>query len=163
MSRHTKEKTLEPFQPLVRSSYDSEKISGPSLSFSKDAWRRFKQNKFAMAGAITIIIMSLMAIFGPMLTGYSYQTNNLANAYQAPSGEHWFGTDELGRDLFTRTWHGARVSLFIGLSAAVIDLIVGVVWGLIAGFFGGKIDEIMMRIADILYGIPYLLIVILLM
>jgi oligopeptide transport system permease protein len=82
---------------------------------------------------------------------------------QPPSAKHWFGTDELGRDVFARTWYGARISLFIGLAAALIDLFIGVLWGGIAGFRGGKTDEVMMRIADILWAVPYLLLVILLM
>ena len=82
---------------------------------------------------------------------------------KSPSADHWFGTDNLGRDVFARTWYGAKISLFIGLMASLIDLIIGVIWGAVAGFFGGKVDEYMMRIADILYGVPYLLVVILLM
>ena len=84
------------------------------------------------------------------------------NKNQAPSAEHWFGTDDLGRDVFTRTWEGARISIFIGLAAALIDLTIGVFWGGIAGYKGGRIDEYMMRVADVLAGIPYLLLVILL-
>ena len=97
------------------------------------------------------------------MTGYDYATNDLMNKNQPPSSEHWFGTDDLGRDVFTRTWEGARISISIGLAAALIDLTIGVFWGGIAGYKGGRIDEYMMRIADVLSGIPYLLLVILLM
>ena len=142
---------------------DTEKISQPSLSYWKDALNRFRKNKLAMVGLVILILLIFMAIFGPLISGYDYRTNDLANKNLPPSAEHWFGTDELGRDVFTRTWEGARISIFIGIAAALIDLTIGVLWGGIAGYKGGRVDEIMMRIADILYGIPYLLVVILLM
>jgi oligopeptide transport system permease protein len=116
-----------------------------------------------MFGTVLIILLLVMAIFAPVFSKYDYETTNLLNTNQAPSSEHWFGTDDLGRDIFVRTWEGARISLFIGLAAAFIDLIIGVIWGSIAGFRGGKTDEAMMRIADILWAIPYLLMVVLLM
>lgn len=142
---------------------DTEKISQPSLSYWKDALNRFRKNKLAMVGLVILILLIFMAIFGPLISGYDYRTNDLANKNLPPSAEHWFGTDELGRDVFTRTWEGAKISIFIGIAAALIDLTIGVLWGGIAGYKGGRVDEIMMRIADILYGIPYLLVVILLM
>ena len=97
------------------------------------------------------------------MTEYDYATNDLTNKNQAPSSEHWFGTDDLGRDVFARTWEGARISIFIGVAAALIDLFIGVLWGGISGYKGGRTDEMMMRFADVLYGVPYLLLVILLM
>jgi oligopeptide transport system permease protein len=142
---------------------DAEKISKPSLSFWKDVFVRFRKNKLALFGLVLLAILIFMAIFGPMMTEYDYKQNDLANKNQAPSSEHWFGTDDLGRDVFTRTWEGARISIFIGVAAALIDLCIGVIWGGIAGYKGGRTDEFMMRFADILYGIPYLLLVILLM
>ena len=140
-----------------------EKISKPSLSFWKDVFYRFRKNKLALVGVVILILLIIMAIFGPYMTGYDYATNDLANKNQLPSSDHWFGTDDLGRDVFTRTWEGARISIFIGIAAALIDLTIGVFWGGIAGYKGGRIDEYMMRIADVLAGIPYLLLVILLM
>ncbi|WP_338472164.1 ABC transporter permease [Niallia sp. XMNu-256] len=142
---------------------DTEKISKPSLSFWKDVFMRFRKNKLAMVGVVVLFLLVFMAIFGPYMTGYDYATNDLANKNQPPSSQHWFGTDDLGRDVFTRTWEGARISISIGLAAALIDLTIGVFWGGIAGYKGGRIDEYMMRIADVLAGIPYLLLVILLM
>ncbi|MCA1039530.1 ABC transporter permease [Bacillus infantis] len=142
---------------------DAEKISKPSLSFWKDVTLRFRKNKLAMFGIVLLAILVFMAIFGPYMTPYDYASNDLGNKNQSPSSEHWFGTDDLGRDVFARTWEGARISLFIGLAAALIDLFIGVLWGGIAGFKGGRTDEYMMRAADVLYGIPYLLLVILLM
>lgn len=153
----------EMFQPATVDLNEAEKISKPSLSFWKDVFVRFRKNKLAIFGLALLVILVFMAIFGPMMTKYNYATNDLINANQAPSGKHWFGTDDLGRDLFTRTWIGARISLFIGLAAAIIDLFIGVIWGSIAGYRGGRTDEVMMRLADVLWGVPYLLLVILLM
>jgi oligopeptide transport system permease protein len=142
---------------------EAEKISKPSLSFWKDVFIRFRKNKLALFGLVLLGLLIFMAIFGPYMTPYDYASNDLSNKNQPPSSEHWFGTDDLGRDMFARTWEGARISIFIGVAAAVIDLIIGVLWGGIAGYKGGRTDEGMMRFADILYGVPYLLLVILLM
>ncbi|WP_432613362.1 ABC transporter permease [Cytobacillus firmus] len=142
---------------------EAEKISKPSLSFWKDVFIRFRKNKLALFGLVLLGLLIFMAIFGPYMTPYDYASNDLGNKNQSPSSEHWFGTDDLGRDVFARTWEGARISIFIGVAAAVIDLIIGVLWGGIAGYKGGRTDEGMMRFADILYGVPYLLLVILLM
>ncbi len=142
---------------------ETEKISKPSLSFWKDVSHRFRKNKLAMVGVVILVLLIILAIFGPYMTGYDYRTNNLSIKNQPPSAEHWFGTDDLGRDVFTRTWDGARISIFIGVAAAVVDLTIGVLWGGLAGYKGGRFDEFMMRAADVLYGIPYLLLVILLM
>lgn len=151
------------FEPISYNEAEAEKIAGESTSFWKDAWRRFRKNKLALFGIVVIFLLGFMSLFGGPISGHNYYSNDLINSNQAPSAEHWFGTDNLGRDVFSRTWYGAKISLFIGLAAAFIDLIVGVIWGSFAGFFGGKVDEYMMRIADILYGVPYLLVVILLM
>ncbi|MEH7416371.1 ABC transporter permease [Neobacillus drentensis] len=153
----------EKFQIVGSKASDAEKISKPSLSFWKDVFIRFRKNKLAMFGVILLIILIFMAIFGPYMTKYDYASNNLMNTNKPPTGTHWFGTDDLGRDMFARTWQGARISLFIGVAAAIIDFVIGVTWGGIAGFKGGRVDEFMMRVADILYGVPYLLLVILLM
>jgi len=151
------------FQPAKVDSSEAEKISKPSISYWKDVAIRFRKNKLALFGVFLLIILVFMAIFGPYMTPYDYKTNDLLNANQPPSSEHWFGTDDLGRDVFTRTWIGARISLFIGLAAAIIDFAIGIIWGGISGYRGGRTDEVMMRIADILWGVPYLLLVILLM
>lgn len=127
------------------------------------SWSRFTHNRLATLGLGTLILLILMAIFGPLISSYSYYETHLPLKNLPPSTQFWFGSDELGRDLFTRVWCGARISLFVGITAACIDLILGVVYGSIAALCGGKIDEAMMRGADILHSIPYLLIVILLM
>lgn len=151
------------FKVVGTKSAEAEKISKPSLSFWKDVFHRFRKNKLAIVGVVILILLIIMAIFGPYMTGFDYRTNDLANKNQPPSGTHWFGTDDLGRDVFTRTWEGARISIFIGIAAAFVDLTIGVLWGGFAGYKGGRFDEFMMRAADVLYGIPYLLLVILLM
>ena len=151
------------FEPIEYTRSEAEKIAGESTSFWKDAWRRFKQNKLAIAGIFVIVLLAIMSFIGGPISGHNYYDNDLINSNQSPSAEHWFGTDNLGRDLFARTWYGAKISLFIGLTAAFIDLIIGVIWGSVSGYLGGRVDEYMMRIADILSGVPYLLVVILLM
>lgn len=151
------------FQLVGSKISDAEKISKPSLSFWKDVYIRFRKNKLALFGVVLLIILLFMAAFGPYMTGFDYRSNDLTNTNKPPSAEHWFGTDDLGRDMFTRTWEGARISLFIGLAAALVDFTVGVFWGGFSGYKGGRVDEFMMRTADILYGVPYLLLVILLM
>lgn len=151
------------FQPAKVDLNEAEKISKPSISYWKDVSIRFRKNKLALFGVVLLVLLVFMALFGPYMTPYDYETNDLMNANKPPSSEHWFGTDELGRDVFTRTWYGARISLFIGLAAALIDFAIGIIWGGIAGYRGGRTDEVMMRFADILWGVPYLLLVILLM
>ncbi|MEI3611260.1 ABC transporter permease [Pseudogracilibacillus sp. SO30301A] len=151
------------FEPIEYTQSEAEKIAGESTSFWKDAWRRFKQNKLAIAGVLVIVLIGIMSFIGGPISGHNYYDNDLISSNQSPSAEHWFGTDNLGRDLFARTWYGAKISLFIGLSAAFIDLIIGIIWGSVSGYLGGRVDEYMMRIADILSGVPYLLVVILLM
>ncbi len=116
-------------------------------------------------GFVGVVILGAIIIFmftSPSLSGYAYDAIHLSQKNEAPSSQFWFGTDDLGRDLFTRVAYGARISLLVGLSAAFIDLIIGLLWGGIAGMMGGRIDEVMMRVADILYSLPYMLVVILL-
>ena len=126
-------------------------------------WQRFKLNRLAVVGAGIIAVMIVLAIFGPMISPYTYADQSLVDANQSPSLAHWFGTDTLGRDIYTRVMYGARISLTIGIVAALLNLVIGVIYGGIAGYFGGKTDRIMMAIVDVLYGIPLLLYVILLM
>ena len=151
------------FSPLKPDSTIATKALRPHIGFRQDAWMRLKKNKAAMAGLGIIIVISLLAIFGPMLSPYSYSDQSLTDANQPPSAAHWLGTDNLGRDLATRICYGARISLSIGIVASLINLGIGVLYGGISGYFGGRIDSFMMRIVDILYGIPLLLYVILLM
>ncbi|MHB8926111.1 MAG: ABC transporter permease [Bacillota bacterium] len=138
-------------------------IVRPPTTYWQDAWRRLKKNFLAMCGLYVIIFFIALAIFGPMLTGYTYFGQVLQDANKAPSLAHWFGTDHLGRDELTRIFYGARISLSIGIVASVINLAVGALYGGISGLVGGRTDNVMMRIVDIIYGIPLQLVVILLM
>ncbi|WP_431028086.1 ABC transporter permease [Lysinibacillus sp. LZ02] len=142
--------------------HEADKLSEKSVSFWKEVMLRFSQNKLAILGLIFLVLIGLMAIFVPIFSPYKY-SDQLGLYNSAPSATHWFGTDDLARDMFVRIWYGARISLFIGLAAAFIDLIVGVLWGSIAGLAGGRVDNIMMRIADVLTAVPHLLVVIILL
>lgn len=129
----------------------------------KGVWSQLIRNHAALAGLTTLALLCSLALIGPWLSPYTYYEADLAHQNLPPSWEHWFGTDELGRDLFTRIWYGARLSLFVGICAALIDLVIGTIWGGTAALAGGRTDEVMMRLADILFALPYLLVVILLM
>lgn len=128
-----------------------------------DAWHRLKKNRMAVAGFIFLVILSGMAILAPVIATESYKDQNLALGASPPSADHWLGTDTLGRDLFSRVLHGGRISLAVGLCATAVSLTIGVLYGTIAGYLGGKIDMVMMRIVDILYAMPFTIFVILLM
>lgn len=151
------------FTPLLRPAEAAEQIYGPHFTFWGGVWQRFKAHRLAFIGLLILAIIVIMAIIGPLISPYTYYDTPLALKNLPPSREHWLGTDDLGRDLFTRVWYGARISLFVGISAAGIDMVIGILWGSIAAFVGGRCDELAMRIADILYAIPHLLVVILLM
>ena len=152
------------FTPLALAKWDTAGVaSGPSLSYWQDAWLRLKKDKAAMLGLIFILALLLFAIIGPAFSSYSYEDQNFMQANLPPSAEHWFGTDSLGRDLFVRVLYGARISLSIGIVASLINLVIGVIYGGISGYAGGRTDRIMMNIVDILYSVPTLLYVILLM
>lgn len=138
-------------------------IVRPSVTYWQDAWRRLKQNKLAMFGLYTIAFILVLSILGPMLSRYSYSDQFLDFQGLKPSKDFWFGTDTLGRDMFVRILYGARISLAIGFVATLINLTVGIIYGGIAGYYGGKVDNVMMRIVDIFYSVPLVLYVILLM
>ncbi|WP_415947978.1 ABC transporter permease [Megamonas funiformis] len=150
------------FLPLEREILQVQKKE-ETLGYWQDAWIRLKKNKMALLGLIIIVCLIVVAIFGPIFSSHTYDEQNLMMTNSSPSWEHWFGTDNLGRDIFIRVLYGARISLAIGIVASLLNLFIGVIYGGIAGFFGGKIDRIMMNIVDILYSVPTLLYVILLM
>lgn len=150
------------FVPLEREILQVQKKE-ETLGYWQDAWIRLKKNKMALLGLIIIVCLIIVAIFGPIFSSHTYDEQNLMMTNSSPSWEHWFGTDNLGRDIFIRVLYGARISLAIGIVASLLNLFIGVIYGGIAGFFGGKIDRIMMNIVDILYSVPILLYVILLM
>lgn len=193
MNSEIKEIPKEQFEPAPQNQEAMEKIEKPQLSFIQDAWLRVRKNKAAIISLIILAIIVLLAIVGPYLSphdGYEQDVtkNNLppripvvenwgifdgtqtiggveTNKYEDMNIEeyYWFGTDSLGRDLFTRVWLGTRVSLYIAVLAAVIDMVVGVIYGLVSGFKGGRVDNIMQRILEIMSGIPNLIVVILML
>ncbi len=135
-------------------------------SFWHDAWHRLWQNKLAVFGLAVIGVLALLcfaAFLRPNITGYSYEQQNLALGPMPPDHVHWLGTDPLGRDLLARLLYGGGISLMVGLCATAVSLTIGVIYGAIAGFAGGKLDMLMMRIVDILYALPFAIFVILLM
>lgn len=154
--------TKELFQRLGADEQESEMISRPSISYWQDAWRRLKQNKVALISLFFLIFIVLMCIFAPLLYPHPFDEQNIEFTNQTPTAQHIFGLDDLGRDIFARVWVGGRVSLTIGFVGAVLSLLVGVTYGGISGYFGGKIDNVMMRIVEVLVGIPYMIVVIVL-
>ena len=131
-------------------------------SLWRDSWSRLRKNKLAVCGGAMLLTLSLLCIFGPIFS-QSYQEQNLDLGATAPSAAHWLGTDTLGRDLFARILYGGRISIMVGLVATFVALAIGVSYGAVAGFFGGKLDAVMMRIVDIMYALPFTIFVILLM
>ena len=132
-------------------------------SLWNDAYRRLVQNKAAMIGGMILVFFILCAIFAPLIAPYSYSYQDLDLGASKPSWEHLLGTDVMGRDLLSRILYGARISLMVGFVATGVALVIGVSWGIIAGYFGGRVDSIMMRIVDVLYGLPFIIFIILLM
>ncbi|MDO5725850.1 MAG: ABC transporter permease [Tissierellia bacterium] len=153
--------TKDLFEAVKHDELEGERITRPTISYWADVWRRLKQDKLAMLGLTIIIITIIMAIVGPMISGYTYEEQDFMYMNEKPNSQYWFGTDPLGRDMFTRTWYGTRYSLAIGILAALIDFTIGVLYGGVAGMSGRKLDSLMMRFGEIIYSIPYLLVVIL--
>lgn len=151
------------FTKLDDSEKNSEFIAMESKTFFQDAWGRYKKNKLAMAGLIFILVMVVLAILVPIFSKYGFEEQNLTLKNALPSLDHPFGTDKLGRDIFVRVMFGGRISLAIGFSSALICLVVGVIYGGISGYVGGRTDMFMMRLVDIIDSIPTLLYVILIL
>ncbi|MAM71985.1 MAG: peptide ABC transporter permease [Gammaproteobacteria bacterium] len=133
------------------------------VSLWDDAWLRLKKNKLAMFGLCFLILMSLLCLLAPWLTPYGYEDQDLRLGASGPSMAHWLGTDTFGRDLLTRILYGGRVSLMVGFIATSVALIIGVTYGAVAGYAGGKTDALMMRLVDIIYALPFMIFIILLM
>ena len=129
-------------------------------SSSSKFWQRFCQNKLAVVGLVVIVIFILLAIFAPLLTPHDPNRANLRERNQPPSKEHWFGTDDMGRDILARTLYGGRISLSVGLVSVGISLTLGLTLGAIAGYFGGMVDIVIMRVADVFYSFPFLILAI---
>lgn len=132
-------------------------------SLWQDAWRRLRKNKLAVAGGAILILLMVMALLTPWLAPYNYETQDLDLGATPPSAEHWLGTDIFGRDLLTQIMYGGRVSLAVGFIATAVALLIGVTWGAVAGYVGGRVDAVMMRLVDILYALPFMIFIVLLM
>ena len=141
--------------------YLAEAEDGSSLW--QDAWLRLKKNRAAVAGGIVLITMVLLALLTPLIAPYGYEAQNLDLGASPPSAAHWLGTDIFGRDLLTQILYGGRISLAVGFIATAVALVIGVTWGAVAGYIGGRVDAAMMRFVDILYALPFMIFIILLM
>ena len=159
-----RELTPDLFESTGAAAQESERIAGPPVGFWRDAWIRLKKNRGALISLAIIILLFAMAFFlGPLLSKYSPYAQDLTRRYTGPSAQVWFGTDEFGRDMWSRVWAGTRVSLYIAFLAALLDMFVGVTYGAISGFKGGRTDDVMQRGIEIMVGIPYLVVAILAM
>lgn len=191
MGMNEKQLNNDLFQPAVISSGASEKITKQSTSFWQDARRRLFENKGAVAGLVIIVVILLFAFIGPAMSQYGFKDQDVSRANLPPripvlekveflglngvdvrgtnqyemknqkDNYYWFGTDALGRDQFVRVWKGTQISLYIAFLAAAIDMLIGVAYGAISGFYGGRTDNIMQRIIEIVVGIPNLIVIIL--
>ena len=132
-------------------------------SLWQDAWLRLRKNKAAAVGGAVLLTMVVIAILTPWLAPYSYEAQNLDLGASPPSAAHWLGTDVFGRDLLTQIMYGGRISLAVGFIATAVALVIGVTWGAVAGYVGGRVDSVMMRFVDILYALPFMIFIILLM
>ena len=138
---------------------DAEKGS----SLWHDAWLRLRKNKLALFGGGVLLFMVVVALLTPWLAPYSYEAQNLDLGATPPSAAHWLGTDIFGRDLLTQIMYGGRISLAVGFIATAVALLIGVTWGAVAGYVGGRVDAVMMRLVDILYALPFMIFIVLLM
>ena len=134
-------------------------------SLWSDAWRVLLRNRAAMVASILLTILVLLVIIAPALSAYRFDYTDWDQISVSPSisGGHLFGTDSLGRDLFVRTLYGGRISLMVGVVATIVSLFIGITYGAVSGYLGGRADQVMMRIVDILYALPFMFLVILLM
>ena len=134
-----------------------------SSSLGRDAWLRLRANRMAMISLVILIGITLVSLIGPAISPYAYDQQNLDRVFEGPGKDHIFGTDNLGRDLFSRTTYGGRISLAVGLLATLVSLVIGVSYGMFSGYTGGRVDAWMMRAVDVLYALPFTIFVILLM
>jgi len=140
-----------------------EKIDEAGSSLWQDAWVKLRKNRLAICGLVVLLLLGLVSLLTPWIAPYGYEEQNLILGASPPSAEHWLGTDIFGRDMLTRIMYGGRVSLTVGLIATAVALMIGVLWGAIAGFVGGRVDAVMMRLVDILYALPFMIFIVLLM
>ena len=148
---------------MVNSNMVNSKITDKGDSFWYGAWRQLQKNRLAVIGGCFIVIIIIISAAAPLITPYSYEEQALEQQFQPPGMDHLFGTDSKGRDLLTRLIYGSRISLSVGFAATAVSILIGVTYGSIAGFVGGRVDNYMMRFVDVMYGLPFMFLVILLM
>lgn len=153
--------TLDPPPPASPAPVAPPAERGTSLWH--DAWLRLRRNRLAVFGAAVIVLITLACLIGPPLLPHAYNDQNLARTNEPPSADYWLGTDRLGRDLLVRILMGGRIALAVGACATIVSLTIGVTWGAIAGYVGGKVDAVMMRLVEIIYSFPFVVFVILLL
>ena len=153
----------EYFDPLPQEDRDGQFVAMESKSFARNVWESFSRNRLALVGLILLAVLVCAAIFGPMLSPYPYDGMDAMSRNQSSSAAHWFGTDQMGRDVFTRVLYGARVSLLVGFASTALNLVIGVLYGSVAGYVGGRVDMVLMRIVDVIYAVPAMIYMILLM
>ena len=153
----------EYFDPLPQEDRDGQFVAIQSKSFARNVWESFSRNRLALVGLILLAVLVCAAVFGPMLSPYPYDGMDAMSRNQSSSAAHWFGTDQMGRDVFTRVLYGARVSLLVGFASTALNLVIGVLYGSIAGYVGGRVDMVLMRIVDVIYAVPAMIYMILLM
>ncbi|WP_277586079.1 oligopeptide ABC transporter permease [Psychrobacillus antarcticus] len=193
MKQDLQKPPADSFERIKIDASHAERITKPSMSFWQDAWLRIRKNKAAIVSMFILAFIIIMAFVGPLISPHDAETQTITHANLPPkipgfeklgimdgvgtlAGKevdlyemkkvdtyYWFGTDGLGRDMFSRVWEGTQISLFIAFVAALIDMVIGVAYGGISGYYGGRVDDIMQRIVEILYGIPTLVIVILML
>ena len=132
-------------------------------SLWQDAWRRLRKNRMALFGLVVLSLFIVIALLTPWIAPYAYDAQDLELGAKPPSAANWLGTDIFGRDLMTQIMYGGRISLAVGFVATAVALLIGVTWGAIAGYAGGKVDAVMMRLVDILYALPFMIFIVLLM
>lgn len=153
------------FEPAgaVLAEFEQQDLAAAPVGFWGDAWRRLRRNYVALLATAVILAIIALAFLGPYLTPYNSFAQNLANQYETPSAEYWFGTDAFGRSLWDRVWEGTRVSLYIAFLAAVLDLGIGMFYGALSAYYGGWVDNVLQRIIEIVTGIPNLVVLIIVM
>lgn len=154
--------TDDMFERVGTEGLSNEDIGQKSITYWADVWRRFRSNKMAIFGLILLVGIILLLFIGPSLTGLDYQKMDATKKNLLPSSAHWFGTDDMGRDLFTRVCVGGRISIYIGLSCTFVMFVIGSLLGALAGLKGGVVDDIIMRICELIGNLPYLIIVVIL-
>ena len=155
--------TPEKFKVIGFSQEEANRIDRPTISYWQDAWRRLKKNPVAMVSLVVLGLLVVLVIIGPYIRCYDYIAMNVVDKNKGSSAQYWFGTDNLGRDLFSRIWVGARASILIAIVATILKLVVGTLYGAAMAHFGGWVDDVLMRIIEVINSVPYLLVTILIM